>query len=108
MFMSRKIVVIPGDGIGSEITDSAVAVLKKVSEKYNLDLISRFVKHVFSNIFYFFVTQHFILFLCIFLLFSGQFVSVFQYKKPPGRRAYTLLRTALSAAQYCSGRLLLF
>ena len=38
MFMSRKIVVITGDGIGSEITDSAVAVLKKVSEKYNLDL----------------------------------------------------------------------
>ena len=36
--MSRKIVVIPGDGIGSEITDSAVAVLKKVSEKYNLNL----------------------------------------------------------------------
>lgn len=36
--MSRKIVVIPGDGIGGEITDSAVAVLKKVSEKYNLNL----------------------------------------------------------------------
>lgn len=36
--MSRKIVVIPGDGIGVEITDSAVAVLKKVSEKYNLNL----------------------------------------------------------------------
>ena len=36
--MSRKIVVIPGDGIGGEITDSAVAVLKKVSQKYNLDL----------------------------------------------------------------------
>lgn len=36
--MSRKIVVIPGDGIGDEITDSAVAVLKKVSEKYNLNL----------------------------------------------------------------------
>lgn len=36
--MSRKIVVIPGDGIGGEITGSAVAVLKKVSEKYNLNL----------------------------------------------------------------------
>lgn len=36
--MSRKIVVIPGDGIGGEITVSAVAVLKKVSQKYNLDL----------------------------------------------------------------------
>lgn len=36
--MSRKIVIIPGDGIGGEITDSAVAVLKKVSEKYNLNL----------------------------------------------------------------------
>ena len=31
--MSKKIVVIPGDGIGQEITDSAVAVLKKVSDK---------------------------------------------------------------------------
>lgn len=36
--MSKKIVVIPGDGIGKEITDSAVAVLKKISQKYNLDL----------------------------------------------------------------------
>lgn len=27
--MSKKIIVIPGDGIGQEITDSAVAVLKK-------------------------------------------------------------------------------
>ena len=36
--MNKKIVVIPGDGIGQEITDSAVAVLKKVSDKYNLNL----------------------------------------------------------------------
>ena len=36
--MSKKIVIIPGDGIGQEITDSAVAVLKKVSDKYNLNL----------------------------------------------------------------------
>ena len=36
--MSKKIIVIPGDGIGQEITDSAVAVLKKVSDKYNLNL----------------------------------------------------------------------
>ena len=36
--MSKKIVVIPGDGIGQEITDSAVAVLKKISDKYNLNL----------------------------------------------------------------------
>jgi isocitrate/isopropylmalate dehydrogenase len=40
--MSKKIVVIPGDGIGQEITDSAVAVLKKVSDKYNLK-IQRFL-----------------------------------------------------------------
>ena len=33
-----KIVVIPGDGIGKEITDSAVEVLKKVDEKFNLGL----------------------------------------------------------------------
>lgn len=36
--MSKHIVVIPGDGIGREITNSAVAVLQKVSAKYNLNL----------------------------------------------------------------------
>ena len=32
----KKIIVIPGDGIGKEITDSAVAVLKKVDEKFKI------------------------------------------------------------------------
>lgn len=41
--MGKKIVVIPGDGIGEEITVSAVAVMKKVSEKFNLGL--NFEKH---------------------------------------------------------------
>ena len=36
--MAKKIVVIPGDGIGKEITDSAVKVLKRTAEKYSLDL----------------------------------------------------------------------
>ncbi|WP_196593298.1 3-isopropylmalate dehydrogenase [Pectinatus sottacetonis] len=36
--MPKKIVVIPGDGIGKEITDSAVAVLKKIDNKYKIDL----------------------------------------------------------------------
>lgn len=36
--MAKKIVVIPGDGIGKEITDSAVEVLKCAAKKYNLDL----------------------------------------------------------------------
>ena len=36
--MSYKITVIPGDGIGKEITDSAVAVLKKADEKFGLGL----------------------------------------------------------------------
>ncbi|WP_407396768.1 3-isopropylmalate dehydrogenase [Anaerovibrio sp.] len=36
--MAKKIVVIPGDGIGKEITDSAVEVLKKTAEKFNLKL----------------------------------------------------------------------
>lgn len=36
--MPKKIVVIPGDGIGKEITDAAVAVLKKIDEKHRLDL----------------------------------------------------------------------
>ena len=34
----KKIVVIPGDGIGKEITDSAVEVLKKVDEQFKIDL----------------------------------------------------------------------
>ena len=36
--MSYKITVIPGDGIGKEITDSAVEVLEKVDEKFGLGL----------------------------------------------------------------------
>ena len=36
--MARKIVVIPGDGIGKEITESAVAVMKKAAEKHHIDL----------------------------------------------------------------------
>lgn len=36
--MSKKIVVIPGDGIGPEITHAAVKVLKKADEKFHLDL----------------------------------------------------------------------
>lgn len=36
--MAKKIVVIPGDGIGKEITDSAVEILKKVDEKFNIGM----------------------------------------------------------------------
>lgn len=41
--MAKKIVVIPGDGIGEEITAAAVAVLETIAEKFNLDL--NFAKH---------------------------------------------------------------
>lgn len=41
--MGKKIVVIPGDGIGEEITASAVAVMKKVSGRFQLGL--SFEKH---------------------------------------------------------------
>lgn len=34
----KKIIVIPGDGIGGEVTAAAVAVLKKIDEKFNLGL----------------------------------------------------------------------
>ena len=34
----KKIVVIPGDGIGKEVTESAVEVLKKIDEKFNIGL----------------------------------------------------------------------
>ncbi len=36
--MGKKIVVIPGDGIGREITDAAKKVLEKISRTYALDL----------------------------------------------------------------------
>ncbi len=36
--MAYKITVIPGDGIGKEITDAAVKVLKKADEKFGLGL----------------------------------------------------------------------
>lgn len=36
--MSGKIVVIPGDGIGEEITSAAVRVLEKIDQKYGLGL----------------------------------------------------------------------
>jgi 3-isopropylmalate dehydrogenase len=36
--MTKQIVVIPGDGIGREITESAVQVLKKTDEKYGIGL----------------------------------------------------------------------
>lgn len=36
--MNKKITVIPGDGIGQEITAAAVEVLKKTAAKFNLDL----------------------------------------------------------------------
>ena len=34
----KKIVVIPGDGVGSEVTTSAVKVLKKIDEKFKIGL----------------------------------------------------------------------
>lgn len=36
--MAKKIVVIPGDGIGGEITASAVEVLKKIDEKFQIGM----------------------------------------------------------------------
>ena len=36
--MAKHIVVIPGDGIGKEVTDGAVGVLKKADEIYHMDL----------------------------------------------------------------------
>ena len=35
--MGKHIVVIPGDGIGREVTDAAVEILKKTDEIYHLD-----------------------------------------------------------------------
>ena len=41
--MAKNIVVIPGDGIGEEITAAAVQVLEKISQKHSLNL--EFAKH---------------------------------------------------------------
>jgi len=37
--MTKKILVLPGDGIGNEITEQAVKVLQAVNDKYQLNLI---------------------------------------------------------------------
>ena len=34
--MNYKIALLPGDGIGPEVTDSAVQVIKTVGENFNL------------------------------------------------------------------------
>ena len=34
----KKIIVIPGDGIGQEITSCAVEVLKAIDKKFNIGL----------------------------------------------------------------------
>lgn len=36
--MAKHIVVIPGDGIGGEVTDAAVRILKKIDEIYKIGL----------------------------------------------------------------------
>ena len=41
--MAKKIVVIPGDGIGEEITSSAVRILKRIDEKFHIGM--HFEKH---------------------------------------------------------------
>ena len=41
--MAKKIVVIPGDGIGEEITSSAIRILKRIDEKFHIGM--HFEKH---------------------------------------------------------------
>jgi len=41
--MTKEIVVLPGDGIGQEIIDSAVQVLQKIGETYNHEF--KFIEH---------------------------------------------------------------
>ncbi|MEC8483247.1 MAG: isocitrate/isopropylmalate family dehydrogenase, partial [Pseudomonadota bacterium] len=36
--MSKKVLVLPGDGIGPEIVEQAVRVLDAVNAKFNLDI----------------------------------------------------------------------
>src|SRR3989338_4417438 len=37
--MKKKITLLPGDGVGPEVTSEAVKVLKKIAEKYNHEFI---------------------------------------------------------------------
>ena len=36
--MNKKILILPGDGIGPEVTSSAVEILKFIEDLYSLDL----------------------------------------------------------------------
>ena len=35
--MSKKILILPGDGIGQEVTSSAIQILEFIVDKFNLD-----------------------------------------------------------------------
>ena len=39
--MSKKILILPGDGIGQEVTSSAIQILEFIIEKFNLDFSTK-------------------------------------------------------------------
>ena len=47
--MSKKILVLPGDGIGQEVTDAAMQILKFIIKKFNLDTFIENCKSAVEN-----------------------------------------------------------
>ena len=39
--MSKKILILPGDGIGQEVTSSAIQILEFIIDKFNLDFSTK-------------------------------------------------------------------
>ena len=39
--MSKKILILPGDGIGQEVTSSAIQILEFIIDKFNLDFLTK-------------------------------------------------------------------
>ena len=52
--MAKHIVVIPGDGIGEEITESAVKVLQKIDEVFGIGLTFEY-KILYRNFYFNFI-----------------------------------------------------
>ena len=39
--MSKKVLILPGDGIGQEVTSSAIQILEFIVDKFNLDFSTK-------------------------------------------------------------------
>ena len=54
--MSKKILILPGDGIGQEVTSSAIQILEFIIDKFNLETLdfklinSQYIEHKLTHI----------------------------------------------------------